>query len=46
MFFDRVSRYSHLKENQRDAHFIFGIFCKTTLHVSGVSTVHHQKVHR
>jgi len=35
-----------LKKNQRDAQFIFSIFRQTPLYVSGVSTAHHQEVHR
>jgi hypothetical protein len=42
---DHASRYIHLKINQLDAQFIFGIFHQTPLHVSGVSKAHHQKVH-
>jgi len=34
------------KENQLDAKFIVSIFHETPLHVSDVSTVHHQVVHR
>jgi hypothetical protein len=46
LFFDRASRSTHLKENQPDAQFIISIFRQTPLHVSGVSTAHHQKIHR
>ena len=46
IFVDRASRYIHLKKKQRDAQFIFSIFHQTPLHVSGVSTAHHQEVHR
>jgi len=45
-FVDRASRYIHFKENQLDAQFIFSIVRQTPLHVSGVSTAHHQEVHR
>jgi len=45
-FFDRASRYIHLKKSQLDAQFVFSIFPHTPLHVSGVSTAHHQEVHR
>jgi len=44
-FVDRASRFIHLKENQIDAKFIFSIFRQTPLHVSSVSTAHHQEVH-
>jgi hypothetical protein len=36
----------HLKKNQIDAQFIFGILHQTPLHISGVSIAHHQEVHR
>ena len=45
-FVDRVSRYSHLKKNQPDVQFVFSIFRQPPLHVSGVSTAHHQEEHR
>jgi hypothetical protein len=38
--------YAHLNKNQLDAQFIFSIIRQTPLHVSGVSTAHHQEVHR
>ena len=44
-FFDRASRYIHLKKSQLDAQIIFSIFRQTPLNVSGVSTAHHQEVH-
>jgi len=45
-FVDRASRCIHLKENQLDAQFNCSIFRQTPLHVSGLSIVHHQEVHR
>jgi len=42
---DRASRYIHLKKSQLDAQFIYSIFRQKSLHVSGVSTAHHQEVH-
>jgi hypothetical protein len=36
----------HLKKNQLDAQFIFRISRQTPLHVSGVSILHQQDVHR
>jgi len=36
----------HLKENQLGAIFIFSIFLETSLLLSGISTAHHQEVHR
>jgi len=36
----------HLKKNQLGAQFIFNILRHTSLHVSHVSTAHHQEVHR
>jgi hypothetical protein len=41
---DGASRYIHLKKNLLDAQFIFSVFRQTPLHVSGVSTAHHQEV--
>jgi hypothetical protein len=34
------------KKNQLDAQFFFSIFRQKPLHVSGVSTAHHQEVRR
>ena len=45
-FVDRASRYIHLKKNQIDAQFVFSICRQTPLHILGVSTAHHQEVHR
>jgi len=45
-FVDRASLYIHLKKNQLDAQFIFGIFRQTPVHISGVSIAHHQEVQR
>jgi len=43
---DHASQYICVKENQLDAKFIVSIFHQTPLHVSDVSTVHNQEVHR
>jgi len=45
-FVGRAYRYIHFKKNQLDAQFIFSIVLPTPVHVSGVSTAHHQEVHR
>ena len=41
-----TSTVSHSKKNKLYAQFIISIFRQTPLHISGVSIVHHQEVHR
>ena len=41
-----ASRYIHWRKHQLDAQFIYSIVRQTPLHVSAVSTAHHQEIHR
>jgi hypothetical protein len=45
-FFYRASHSTHLNKKQLYAQFIISILRQKRLHVSGVSTAHHQEVHR
>ena len=42
---DCVSRCVYFKKNQRDTQFIFNVFHQISLHISDISTAHHQEVH-
>ena len=44
-FVDRASRYIRVKKNQLDAN-LFSVYFVRTLHVSGVTTAHHQEAQR
>ena len=45
-FVDSASRYIHVNKNQLGAQFVFSIFRRKPLHISPVSTAHHQEVRR